>query len=283
MSIKTLNNPSEKEILSYLELGVPFKVLGRMEKWPLMKKWNYKYFKKNFGKNMIGVKDLSIKSDNPERFKMIIDDYIEYLESDDQSKLYYASDISIESLSKDLFKDYDMDFIKKFDIFRNYVSNELRWVFLGKKGTYTGLHLDIYSTAAWLGLISGRKRFYFFNPFDSEKIKIFSDKFDGLNLNDLSGEYKSFFDSLNPEVIDLLPGEIVFTPNNYYHYVINLEDSIALTENFSHKSIEKEVLKNFYYSNDIFENIYFFFIYHENYFILIFIIIFIIYLYNRFK
>ena len=46
MSIKTLNNPSEKEILSYLELGVPFKVLGRMEKWPLMKKWNYKYFKK---------------------------------------------------------------------------------------------------------------------------------------------------------------------------------------------------------------------------------------------
>ena len=82
---------------------------------------------------MIGVKDLSIKSDNPERFKMIIDDYIEYLESDDQSKLYYASDISIESLSKDLFKDYDMDFIKKFDIFRNYVSNELRWVFLGKK------------------------------------------------------------------------------------------------------------------------------------------------------
>ena len=72
---------------------------------------------------MIGVKDLSIKSDNPERFKMIIDDYIEYLESDDQSKLYYASDISIESLSKDLFKDYDMDFIKKFDIFRNYVSN----------------------------------------------------------------------------------------------------------------------------------------------------------------
>jgi histone arginine demethylase JMJD6 len=242
MTIKILNNPSEKEIIENLKLGVPFKLLGRMENWPLMKKWNFEFFRKNFGENEFYVKDLT-HQDLP-KIKFNISKYIDYIGDKNNKSLYYASDLNIEKFSKDLFNDYDMNFLDDLDILRNYIAyNELRWIFLGKKGTFTGLHLDVYGTAAWLGLISGKKRFYFYNREDTEKIKIFSELVSGINILNLDEDFSAFFSMLNPLVVDVHPGEIIFTPTGYYHYVVNLEDSIALTENFSFKEIENDIAK----------------------------------------
>ncbi len=245
MSIKILNNPSDKSIIENIKNGLAFKIVGRMDSWPLMKKWNIDYFRKNFGNDEILVKSLN-KDSFLSYSNWSMKKYLDYVENKDDKSLYYASDVVIKSLSPDLLKDYDMNFLSDIDVFRNYLNfQEFRWVFIGKKGTFTGLHSDIYNTAAWLGLISGKKRFYIYNEIDSDRIRNFGnlEKTDILNLDSL---LESFFDSLNPMIVDVNPGEIIYTPSKWFHYVINLESSIALTENFSYSDIETDIRLGIY-------------------------------------
>jgi len=245
MSIKILDNPSEDNIIENIKYGLPFKIRGRMNNWPLMKKWNINFFRKNYGNDEISVKNLNI--DSFFNYKTCtFNKYLDYIEDKDDKSLYYASDVIIKRLSSELLDDYDMDFIKNIDIFRNYFNfQEFRWVFVGKKGTFTGLHTDIYNTAAWLGLISGKKRFYIYNEEDSDRIREFGN-LERTNILKLDKLLETFFDSLNPIIVDVNPGEIIYTPSRLFHFVINLETSIALTENFTYNEIEKDVRLGIY-------------------------------------
>tara|TARA_A100001015_G_scaffold147366_1_gene163406 strand:- start:1197 stop:2075 length:879 start_codon:yes stop_codon:yes gene_type:complete len=242
MSIKILVDPTEEEIIKNIKTRKPFKILGMMDKWKATKKWDLDFFVNNFGNKKIRVKNIN---ENKE-MEMTISNYINYInEPYDSNKLLYASDITVSSLSNDLYDEYDVDFLDKFDLFRNiqkYIDTDLnlRWIFIGKKGTYTGLHLDVLNTTGWLGLIRGKKRFYIFNDEDTEKIKEYG-CFDKMNCLKMSERQKSIFSSFNPLVVDINPGEIIFTPNLLYHYVVNLENSIAVTENFSYPEIMKDI------------------------------------------
>lgn len=245
MSIKILNNPSDKTIIENIRYGLPFKIIGKMNNWPLMKKWNIDYFRKNYGDDEILVKSLN-KDSFLSYSNWPMKKYLDYVENKDDNSLYYASDVIIKSLSPKLLEDYDMNFLKDLDVFRNYFNfQEFRWVFIGKKGTFTGLHSDIYNTAAWLGLVSGKKRFYIYNEVDSERIRKFGN-LEKTNILNLDSLLESFFDTLNPIIVDVEPGEIIYTPSKWFHYVINLENSVALTENFSYREIEKDIRYGIY-------------------------------------
>lgn len=261
MQIKILENPSDDIIIENIKFGFPFKITNRMNKWPLINKWNINFFRRNYGNYKVTVKNLNLD------FFFTIENwtlnkYLDYVENKNDKSLYYASDVLINSLSPELLNDYDMDFIKDIDVLRTYFNFiDFRWVFVGKKNTFTGLHCDIYNTSAWLGLISGKKRFYIYNESDSEKIREFGN-LDGINIMELDQLLETFFDSLNPIIVDINPGEIIFTPSRWYHYVINLETSIALTENFCHTEIERNVRLELYKENDI--STYFEFIFVTN-------------------
>ena len=135
MTIKILNNPTSEEIIENIKTRKPFKIVGMMEKWKATKKWDMNFFRKNFGKNKIRVKDINKNKE----MKMTISNYIDYInEPYDENKLLYASDITVTSLSDDLYNEYDVDFFDKFDLFRNiqkYIDTDLnlRWIFIGKK------------------------------------------------------------------------------------------------------------------------------------------------------
>ena len=70
-----------------------------------------------------------------------------------------------------------------------------------------------------------------------------------INFEKLNESEKKFFDTLSPYEFVLNPGEIIVTPSKLYHYVKNLENSIAITENFSHSIIDEDVLYNFQNEN----------------------------------
>ena len=274
MSIITLVNPDDKELLKTIKNSRKvIKIIGKMNNWECMKKWNVKYFNDNFGTMKIPVKNLVmnlIDDDddlNIESWKF--SDYLNYYEDKNELPNYYASDLVISNLSNDLFNDYSFELINKIDLLRNCNLENYRWVFIGKKNTYTRLHFDVISTSAWLGVISGKKRFIIFDDIES---KVFKGNDKNISLFQLNMD--KFMNSLNPIVVDVNPGEIIYVPNNLAHYVINLEDSIAITENFCYDDIKYDVIRG-YYNDKKYYNMIYLFVYTQYKILVIFILVLI--------
>lgn len=256
----TIDNPSQEIFNKYLNEETPFIITNVLNKWNAYKKWNESFFVKKYGEKKLMCFD--IKENN--NFVISLKDYFDYLSHDDDN-LWYLKNINIEELDINLYNDFDISLVNHNDFIRTLRKIEslftyaiskntcLRWLFFGKKNTSSPLHLDVFGTTAWLGLISGRKKFVIYNKYQTTQIDLFLLKnhkeIEDINFENLNESEKKFFDTLSPYEFVLNPGEIIVTPSKLYHYVKNLENSIAITENFSHSIIDEDVLYNFQNEN----------------------------------
>jgi hypothetical protein len=118
-----------------------------------------------------------------------------------------------------------------------------RWFLVGFNKTGVKPHTDPAGTCAWNACIVGRKRWIFFPP-ETEKEKL---------LIDLDGDASSWFQNSYPLLpkdglpgqIELIhmPGEVVYVPPGWWHCVVNLEFTIAVTHSFGSACNKKELNK----------------------------------------
>ncbi|KAF4391553.1 hypothetical protein G4B88_030704 [Cannabis sativa] len=81
---------------------------------------------------------------------------------------------------------------------------DYRWIIIGPAGSNSSFHIDPNSTSAWNAVIKGSKKWVLFPP-----------------------------DVTPPGVHPSLDGaEVIFVPNGWWHLVINLEESVAITQNY---------------------------------------------------
>lgn len=106
----------------------------------------------------------------------------------------------------------------------------LSWLYVGKQGSLSETHRDIWWTSAWNYLVSGLKLWFIYPPVYNEFIKDQPEKFSIQSLLDAPEQVASR--QLRPLICVQRPGDLIFIPGNYYHGVCNLEDSVSLTENF---------------------------------------------------
>ena len=117
-----------------------------------------------------------------------------------------------------------------------------QWILIGSSRSGTNIHQDPLGTSAWNGIIEGTKLWCFFPPDTAKDIVV--------NVNIKSGIY--WFLNIFPQIIlndDIVgnkqkiqpyftiqkAGDIVFVPCDWYHVVINLENTVAITHNFAMK------------------------------------------------
>jgi hypothetical protein len=113
---------------------------------------------------------------------------------------------------------------------------DYRWFLCGPAGSGSPWHTDPHATSAWNGLLYGRKRWALYPP---GKIP------PGVTISDDGDEYHSIkpvrwflevYPYLKPEdkpmEFVLEPGEIVFVPAGWWHTVLNVTDTIAVTQNW---------------------------------------------------
>jgi hypothetical protein len=100
-------------------------------------------------------------------------------------------------------------------------------IFIGPKGAVTPLHVDIWQTHAWLSQLAGRKRWILFPPGQAHLLYEYQ-------VDPVNPDLKRFplYRDARPVECTIGPGETVFVPSGWAHWVVSLDPTISLTSNY---------------------------------------------------
>jgi len=113
-----------------------------------------------------------------------------------------------------------------------------RWIALGPRRSGTVMHQDPLNTSAWNTLLSGRKRWVLLHPDTPRNVA----KAKHVMQKDDDDEAINVFIDLLPRLrkqgvrtVEFVqyPGETIFLPGGWWHCVINVDDTVAVTQNYA--------------------------------------------------
>ncbi|KAK3839745.1 MAG: hypothetical protein J3R72DRAFT_347126, partial [Linnemannia gamsii] len=243
----------EEFIERYEEKSLPVVIRGVMEGWGACKNWNSETFLRKYYSQPFKVGE----DDDGNNVYVKMKHFLKYAETDglkDDSPLYifdsgFSSSTKDKSVKREeehastLLNDFSIPKYFKDDLFQLAGDRRrppYRWFVAGGPRSGTGIHIDPLGTSAWNTLTTGHKRWCLFppgipkslydpvmKPFDREAVSWFHHVYPRFAANDfeLGKKYGMI------EVIQG-PGETMFVPGGWPHIVMNLDFTIAITQNF---------------------------------------------------
>jgi histone arginine demethylase JMJD6 len=238
LSVKRFIEEYEKPYIPVVIEGIP-----EVEKWQATFSWTFKKIKKNYKKAHLKCGE----DDNGKSIRMKFKYFMKYLnkQTDDSPLYIFDSSFDDREDTKPLLEDYQVPKYFPQDLFELVGEDRrppYRWFLVGPKRSGTCIHVDPLGTSAWNTLITGRKRWVLFPP-EISKQKVKGKKFIFKGEDD---EAVNYFGDILPRIkqanaqdpafkcIEFIqyPGETVFVPGGWWHAVFNVEDTIAVTQNF---------------------------------------------------
>lgn len=170
----------------------------------------------------------------------------------DDSPLYiFDSNFDEDRLAKTILQQYRVPEYFSDDLFRLVSERRrppYRWWLVGPERSGTCIHIDPLATSAWNTLISGKKRWVLFPPHVPKHVV----KGKGLIRKDEDDEAIHYFMTILPRIkrrahavgnhgdyrgfacfeFTQNEGETVFIPNGWWHAVLNMTDTVGITQNF---------------------------------------------------
>ena len=115
-----------------------------------------------------------------------------------------------------------------------------RWFLVGPARSGTCVHTDPLATSAWNTVLRGRKRWVLFPPSTLKRVAKALDVIEKGEDDEAVNYFVDFLPRLRMKYGSELqtieftqyPGETVFVPGGWWHAVINLDDTVAITQNF---------------------------------------------------
>eukprot|EP01059_Diplonema_ambulator_P019984 TRINITY_DN33668_c0_g1_i1.p1 TRINITY_DN33668_c0_g1~~TRINITY_DN33668_c0_g1_i1.p1 ORF type:complete len:418 (+),score=57.44 TRINITY_DN33668_c0_g1_i1:57-1310(+) len=183
------------------------------------------------------------EDDKGNAVKMTLKDFKRYnSENKDDSPLYiFDSKFDEREETKSICARYRVPSYFRQDYFSCIPRDRppYKWFLLGPKRSGTTVHVDPNQSSAWNMLLSGYKRWVIFDGHHSKRTVRGKD----FMKKDEDDEASNYFVDVLPRIkaarnppkiyeFTQRPGEMVFLPNGWWHGVLNLTDTVAVTQNF---------------------------------------------------
>ena len=152
----------------------------------------------------------------------------------------YVFDAKFVTTHEPLRSLYDIPAQFQHDIFSHLgsVRPSYRWIVMGPARCGAPWHVDPIGTSAWNGLVCGRKRWAMYPPghVPPGVIVYNGDIYGGVRSPPSASWYCEIYPKLLPHERPLeimqRPGDIIYVPAGWWHLVLNLDDTLAFTQNY---------------------------------------------------
>lgn len=243
--VEKLSNLDTKTFkTNYFDKGRPVVVKGLAKDWGATKKWDLDFFLNlKEDKNVLLLSENFIQDDNRYK-KASFKDYILKLKEAQQnigSVKDYLTTLDIFTYFPNLKKDID------FSIFEAHTKTNDITAWIGPKGTISGFHADTANNM--YAQIKGRKMFiicsnkYNENMYQSSKY-IFEAVASQVDINNFDNVKFPRFNDIDFISVILEPGDVLYLPQKWWHYVQSLDTSISIS-NFGYTKREVYTLQFF--------------------------------------
>mmetsp|Transcript_23864 Transcript_23864/g.27625 ORF Transcript_23864/g.27625 Transcript_23864/m.27625 type:complete len:485 (+) Transcript_23864:295-1749(+) len=219
--------------------------------WKALERWDLETLA-----NDLEIRERALKcgeDDDGKTIRMKLKHFMKYLHNNiDDSPLYiFDSSFDEDKMAKRLLSDYRVPTYFNEDLFHLVGERRrppYRWFLIGPERSGTCVHIDPLATSAWNTLITGKKRWVLFPPHvpksivkgkghvrkheDDEAIHYFTVILPRIKRSAIEsggfGRYEGFecYEFTQNE------GETVFIPSGWWHAVLNLTDTVGVTQNF---------------------------------------------------
>eukprot|EP01135_Chromosphaera_perkinsii_P004485 Nk52_evm9s284 gene=Nk52_evmTU9s284 len=249
----------EDFIAKYELQNKPVLIQNEMKNWDAFSKWDKSYLKEAFTNTKFQAEAASVT----------MKEYFRYSENQkDESPLYlfdkdFVGNMSFSLKKKNngecnepnLSKNFPSDeFFSVPDIFKEDLFQVLgeerpdyRWLIIGPARSGSTFHKDPNGTSAWNAVIRGKKKWILLPPDVTPPGVIpSSDEGEVTTPESIVDWFLNFYEAcaeLHVKPIECVAqeGDIMFIPSGWWHAVINIEESSAITQNFVSSSNLKRV------------------------------------------